>query len=560
MSTEPQCARSVVYQIYPKSFCDADGDGRGDLPGVLHRLDHVAKLGADYIWLNPFFVSPQKDNGYDVADYYNIDPAYGTMADVEALIEQAAQRGIGLMFDMVFNHVSTEHEWFQKALQGHKKYQDYFIFRPPRADGSAPTNWVSKFGGPAWEYVPHLDQYYLHLFDTTQADLNWENPELRAELYQILDFWIAKGIKGFRFDVVNLISKGSYEDDHEGDGRRFYTDGPRIHEFLQEMNQRTFGAHADIITVGEMSSTSMEACYRYAGAQTNELTMVFNFHHLKVDFAGHDKWVMVPPDFAKLKSLLFSWQTNMAEHDAWNALFWCCHDQPRVVSRFGDTQRYWKHSAKMLGTIMHCLRGTPYIYQGEELGMTNADYTDIAQFNDVESRNAYQELLRKGMQAQDALRIIQIHSRDNARTPMQWDASPGGGFSLPEAPAAPWLAMNHNYQDINAAQQYDDPDSIFHYYRRLVALRKHSDVIALGAIEPLVPEHAEVFAFARTLEGPQPQRVVVLANFYGYETTVPNGLVDAGAQLLLSNYEDAPAAPGTTQLRPYEAQVWQVTA
>ncbi|MDO4929130.1 MAG: alpha,alpha-phosphotrehalase [Corynebacterium sp.] len=552
--------RSVVYQIYPKSYCDSDGDGLGDLRGVIHRLDHVAKLGANYIWLNPFFVSPQKDNGYDVADYYNIDPAYGTMGDLDELIVAAQTKGIGLMFDMVFNHVSIEHEWFQKAIAGERKYQDYFIFREPKPDGSAPTNWVSKFGGSAWEYLPELGKYYLHLFDVTQADLNWENPELRAELYKILDFWIAKGIKGFRFDVVNLISKEVYEDDFEGDGRRFYTDGPRIHEFLQEMNQRTFGGHSDIITVGEMSSTSMEACYRYAGAKTEELSMVFNFHHLKVDFAGNEKWVIVPPDFAKLKRLLFSWQTNMADNDAWNALFWCCHDQPRVVSRFGDEGEYWKHSAKMLGGIMHCLRGTPYVFQGEELGMTNADYTSITQFNDVESRNAYEILLRKGVRAEDALRIIQIHSRDNARTPMQWDDSANAGFSLPTNAAAPWLEVNTNYPQINASSQYDDEDSIFNFYRRLVALRKDSSAIAFGNITPVFPEHEQVFAYERSVLGEQPERLLVVANFYGYEASVETVGEMADAELLLTNYEQEPASVQGGVLRPYEFQLWKLGA
>ena len=329
--------QSVIYQIYPKSFLDTNGDGVGDLRGVTGKLDYLARLGVDYLWLTPFFPSPQNDNGYDVADYRSVDPRYGTMADLEELVARAGERGIGVMLDMVFNHTSTAHPWFQRALAGDRECQDCYIFRPGRPEGGAPTNWESKFGGSAWEYVPGLGQYYLHLFDKTQADLNWENPRVRREAADIVRFWMEKGVRGFRFDVVNLISKGAYVDDPEGgDGRRFYTDGPRVHEFLRELNRESFGRDKEIITVGEMSSTSMENCFRYAGEDGRELTMVFSFHHLKVDFAGNDKWVLLPPDFPKLRQLLFSWQEGMAAHGAWNALFWCNHDQPRVVSRFGD--------------------------------------------------------------------------------------------------------------------------------------------------------------------------------------------------------------------------------
>ena len=356
--------KSVVYQIYPKSFCDTNGDGLGDLRGVTAKLDYLKTLGVDYIWMTPFFVSPQRDNGYDVADYRNIDPRFGTMEDFETLCREAKARDIRVMLDMVFNHTSTEHEWFQKALAGDPKYENYYIWKDGEPD-TPPNNWQSKFGGSAWAYVPEKGKWYLHLFDPTQADLNWENPDVRHEVQEVIRFWMSKGVKGFRFDVVNLISKGSYESDDQGDGRRFYTDGPRVHEYLHELNQATFGTDAEIVTVGEMSSTSMENCYRYAGADTGELSMTFSFHHLKVDFVGNEKWVLVPFDFQKLKDILFSWQTGMTEHNAWNAVFWCNHDQPRVVSRFGDEGEYWKQSAKMLGTVIHCLRGTPYVYQGD---------------------------------------------------------------------------------------------------------------------------------------------------------------------------------------------------
>ena len=405
--------KSTVYQIYPKSFCDTNKDGLGELRGVIEKLDYIKELGVDYIWLTPFFVSPQNDNGYDVADYYNIDPRYGTMEDVEELIAEADKRGMGLMFDMVFNHVSTDHEWFKKAMEGDPYYKDFFYFRKGKPDGSAPTNWVSKFGGSAWEYVEKFDEYYLHLFDVTQADLNWENENVRREVQNIVKFWMEKGVKGFRFDVINLISKAGFEDDPDGDGRKFYTDGPKIHQYLKGLNANSFGQDPQIVTVGEMSSTTMENCFQYAGADTGELTMVFSFHHLKVDFMGNEKWVLVPADFQKLKDIMFDWQVNMEAHDAWNAVFWCNHDQPRVVSRFGDEGKYWKESAKMLGTIAHCLRGTPYVYQGEEIGMTNTDFTDISQFRDVESLNNYRILQDKGMSPSDALRIIQVHSRDN---------------------------------------------------------------------------------------------------------------------------------------------------
>ena len=327
--------KSTVYQVYPKSFYDSNGDGLGDLRGITEKLDYIRDLGADYIWITPFFVSPQNDNGYDVEDYYKIDPRYGTMEDFEELAREAGKRGIRLMLDMVFNHTSTRHEWFRKAMEGDEAYKDFYIFRKGKAPGVPPTNWESKFGGSAWEYVEQFDEYYLHLFDVTQADLNWDNPRVREELQKIVRFWMGKGVKGFRFDVVNLISKGAFEDDDQGDGRRFYTDGPHVHEYLKELNEATFGTDAEFITVGEMSSTTLENCYRYAGEDSHELSMVFSFHHLKVDFMGNEKWVIVPFDFQKLKDILYEWQTKMAEHRAWNAVFWCNHDQPRVVSRFG---------------------------------------------------------------------------------------------------------------------------------------------------------------------------------------------------------------------------------
>ncbi len=548
--------KSTVYQVYPKSFCDTNKDGLGDLKGVTSKLDYIKELGADYIWLTPFFVSPQNDNGYDVEDYYNIDPGYGSMEDVEELIAEAGKRGIGLMFDMVFNHVSTRHEWFRKAMEGDPYYKDFFFFRKGKGNGEPPTNWESKFGGNAWEYVEKFDEYYLHLFDVTQADLNWENENVRKEIQKILRFWMEKGIRGFRFDVINLISKACFEDDDKGDGRRFYTDGPKIHQYLKEMHDATFGQDDGIITVGEMSSTTIENCYQYAGRDTGELSMVFSFHHLKVDFMGNEKWVLVPADFQKLKDIIFEWQTKMAEHNAWNAVFWCNHDQPRVVSRFGDEKKYWKESAKMLGTVIHCLRGTPYVYQGEEIGMTNTDFKESGRFKDVESLNHYQILQEKGLSADDALRIIQIHSRDNARTPMQWDDTKYAGFTSEDS-AEPWIGVNGNHTRINAADQLKDPSSIFHYYQKLIALRKDSeisDIIAFGGIEPLDQKDPCVFAYRRKYEG---HELIVAANFFGRTYPWKNAPELAGYRRVLGNYADTEfSAEGTAVMKPYEAAVW----
>lgn len=538
--------KSTVYQIYPRSFYDSNGDGVGDLRGIIEKLDYIKELGVDYIWMTPFFVSPQKDNGYDVEDYYKIDPRYGTMADFEALSLEAEKRGIRLMLDMVFNHTSSRHEWFQKALAGDEKYKNYYIFKKGKGKGIPPTNWESKFGGNAWEYVPEMDEYYLHLFDVSQPDLNWDNEQVRAEIRKILKFWMKKGVKGFRFDVVNLISKGEFKDDEEGDGRRFYTDGPNIHQYLKELNQETFGQDVDIITVGEMSSTSMENCFEYAGADSKELSMVFSFHHLKVDFMGNEKWVLVPADFMKLKQILFSWQTGMADHDAWNAVFWCNHDQPRVVSRFGDEERYWKESAKMLATLIHGMRGTPYVYQGEELGMTNAGFTHISQYRDVESLNHFQILKDKGMKEEDAYRILQVHSRDNSRTPMQWDGSPNAGFTK----GNPWIEVNKNYDRIQVKKQIKDEDSIFCYYKQLIQLRKEYDVIAYGDFRPLQVKNPSIFSYKREYEG---EELIVVCNFYGREVKweCEEGL--EGYRWLIHNYPDVKKE--INMLRPYEAMM-----
>ena len=542
--------KKVVYQIYPKSFKDTNGTGTGDLKGVIEKLDYLQTLGVDYIWLTPFYVSPQNDNGYDVADYYNIDPSYGTMEDVENLIAEAKKRNIYLMMDMVFNHVSTEHIWFKKAMAGEEKYLNYFFFKQGKANNQPPTNWNSKFGGPAWEYVEKFDKWYLHLFDKTQADLNWENPEVREEVKNIVRFWMEKGVKGFRFDVINLISKAGFEDDFsvDGDGRSFYTDGPRIHEFLQELARDSFAKDKDIITVGEMSSTTMENCYKYAGEKTGELSMVFTFHHLKVDFMGNEKWVLVPTDFMKLKQLIFDWQINMEKNNAWNAVFWCNHDQPRVISRFGSDDKYHKESGKMLATLIHCLRGTPYIYQGEEIGMTNPHFKSIEQYRDVESLNHYQILQDKGMTKEQALMILDVHSRDNSRTPMQWDDSINAGFTT----GTPWIQTADNYTEINVKNSLEDKDSILYYYQKLIQLRKNYDVIAYGDIKPLLCEDKRVFAYERNYKG---QKLIVICNFYPttYEIELPYDL--SNYKCILNNYKNEAKAKKIA-LKPYETLVY----
>lgn len=542
--------KKVVYQIYPKSFKDTNGTGTGDLKGVIEKLDYLQTLGVDYIWLTPFYVSPQNDNGYDVADYYNIDPSYGTMEDVENLIAEAKKRNIYLMMDMVFNHVSTEHIWFKKAMAGEEKYLNYFFFKQGKANNQPPTNWNSKFGGSAWEYVEKFDKWYLHLFDKTQADLNWENPEVREEVKNIVRFWMEKGVKGFRFDVINLISKAGFEDDFsvDGDGRSFYTDGPRIHEFLQELARDSFAKDKDIITVGEMSSTTMENCYKYAGEKTGELSMVFTFHHLKVDFMGNEKWVLVPTDFMKLKQLIFDWQINMEKNNAWNAVFWCNHDQPRVISRFGSDDKYHKESGKMLATLIHCLRGTPYIYQGEEIGMTNPHFKSIEQYRDVESLNHYQILQDKGMTKEQALMILDVHSRDNSRTPMQWDDSINAGFTT----GTPWIQTADNYTKINVKNSLEDKDSIFYYYQKLIQLRKNYDVIAYGDIKPLLREDKRVFAYERNYKG---QKLIVICNFYPttYEIELPYDL--SNYKCILNNYKNEEKAKKIA-LKPYETLVY----
>ncbi|MFQ1787094.1 alpha,alpha-phosphotrehalase [Aeromonas veronii] len=550
MSQTPWWQSAVIYQIYPKSFQDSGARGTGDLKGIMARLDYLKTLGVDALWLTPVYVSPQVDNGYDIADYYAIDPAYGTMDDFEALLAAAHARDIRIVMDIVVNHTSTEHAWFKSALgDKYSPYRDYYIWRDP-VDGCVPNNWQSKFGGSAWELDAATGQYYLHLFAREQADLNWENPAVRAEVKNIIHFWAKKGVDGFRLDVINLISKDqAFPNDEIGDGRRFYTDGPRIHEFLQDVSRDVF-APVGAMTVGEMSSTSLEHCQRYGALDGSELSMVFNFHHLKVDYPNGDKWTKAPFDFLELKRIFNHWQSGM-HGKGWSALFWCNHDQPRIVSRFGDEGEHRVVAAKMLASTLHGLQGTPYIYQGEEIGMTNPGYQRIDDYQDVESRNIFTIKQEEGMSEAEILAILGAKSRDNSRTPMQWSAAANAGFTS----GMPWLKPAANYPEINAEAALADQNSVFWHYRDLIALRKAHPIFTQGDYQELLTGHPQIWAYARRANG---QTLLVVSNFYGepVEFALPAELQSGQGRLLLGNYPDSPAQPQSGMLRPYESLIW----
>lgn len=520
----------VIYQAYPKSFKDTSSNGIGDLNGIKEKLPYLADLGIDMLWLNPFYKSPQNDNGYDVADYTSIDPMFGTWDDFDALVSEAKSHGIDLMLDMVLNHTSTEHEWFQKALAGDKKYQDYYILRELQEDGSLPTNWESKFGGKAWSKFGDTDKYYLHLYDVTQADLNWRNPEVREELYKVVNFWLEKGVKGFRFDVINVIGKDEIlEDAEDGVGKSHYTDTPIVHDYIQELNKETFGKYEDIVTVGEMSSTTVENGVKYSNPERNELSMIFSFHHLKVDYKDGEKWSIMPFDFIELKKILHEWQEGMVEGGGWNALFWNNHDQPRANSRFGDVKNYPVETSTMLAQTVHLLRGTPYIYQGEEIGMTNPNYEDLDEYVDIETHNAYKKMQEDGISHDEAMAIIKEKSRDNSRTPMQWNDSKNAGFS----DAEPWLKVADNYKNINT-ENTDVSQAIRDYYKKLIRLRKDMPIISEGSYNVLELEHPSIFAYVREYEG---EKLLVLNHFYGEDDTItiPDELLNLDASYLIGN-------------------------
>ncbi|MFC6295622.1 alpha-glucosidase [Lactiplantibacillus daoliensis] len=549
--------KAVVYQVYPRSFQDSNGDGIGDLPGVTSRLDYIKKLGADVIWLNPIYRSPGVDNGYDISDYYDINPEFGTMADFDKLLAGAHKRGLKIMMDIVVNHSSIENKWFKESAKSKDNpYSDYYIWRDP-VDGHAPNNWGGFFGGSVWEYVESRQQYYLHSFAVEQADLNWENPKLRQAVYDMMNFWVEKGVDGFRLDVINLISKpASFADGQPNPGEPYadigpiIANGPRLSEFLQEMHAKVLAGH-DLITVGESPAATVADAQQSAGLKTNELNMVFEFEHMGLD--GNPapelgKWNDQPVKLVDLKQSLTKWQTGL-HGTAWNSLYWDNHDQPRIVSRFGnDHPAYRERSAKMLATLLHFLQGTPYIYEGEELAMTSAHFTKLSDYQDLESLNAYHHFVDEEQRVPAATMLAYLAhiSRDNARTPMQWDASLNAGFST----GTPWLAVNKNYPEINAKQTLAQSDSVFNYYQRLIELRHTLPVITDGDYQLLAADDAEVYAYLRQDKA---ETLLVICNFTEKSQTRHFDQLPTDAKLLISNYAD----DAGDELRPYEAKVYQ---
>ncbi|MBU3182404.1 alpha,alpha-phosphotrehalase [Clostridium psychrophilum] len=551
--------KSVVYQIYPKSFKDTTGNGTGDLQGIIEKLDYIKNLGVDVIWITPIYESPQKDNGYDISDYYKIDPQYGSIDTFERLLTQAHARGLKIILDMVVNHTSIDHAWFKKSSQSKDSpYRDFYIWKDGK-DNMYPNNWKSKFGGSAWEYDENSKQYYLHLFDVTQADLNWENQELRKSIYDMMEFWLSKGVDGFRLDVINLLSKDqAFPNDTLNtpieDGRKFYTDGPKIHTFLKKLNENVFSKYKNILTVGEMSSTSIDNCVKYTNPNEKELNMSFSFHHLKVDYPSGEKWELGKFDFIKLKKILTEWQYGMIKGNGWNALFWCNHDQPRVVSRFGNDKEYHDESAKMLATTLHLLQGTPYIYQGEEIGMTNPNFDKLQDYRDVESLNIYDILKAKGKSDKEIMDILKQKSRDNSRTPMQWDTSKNAGFTE----GTPWINVSNNFSYINASSALKNKNSIFYYYKKLIRLRKDYDIIAYGDFEIILDNDPQIFAYIRRYNN---EKLLVVNNFYAEFATfvLPSDVILEGeSKILISNYADTKNNINELLLRPYESSVFYI--
>lgn len=529
--------KKVVYQIYPKSYKDTTGNGVGDLRGIISKLPYLEELGVDVIWLNPFYPSPQRDNGYDISDYTAVNPLFDSMADFEDLVQKGKAYGIDIMLDMVLNHCSTEHEWFQKALAGDRYYQDFFILR------DQPTNWASKFGGNAWAPFGDTGKYYLHLFDVTQADLNWRNPHVRKELFKVVNFWRDKGVTCFRFDVINLIGKDEVlKDNDQFDGKPEYTDRPIAHDYLKMLNQATFGQDSDSMTVGEMSFTDIPNCIQYSNPNSHELDMVFNFHHLKVDYDQGQKWTLKPFDFAELKTLFHTWGEEMSEGGGWSALFWNNHDQPRALNRFVDVEHFRNEGATMLAASIHLSRGTPYIYMGEEIGMLDPDYESMANYVDVESINAYQALRSAGKSESQAFAIVQAKSRDNSRIPMQWNDEENAVFSTGQ----PWLQVGKTYRDINVAKEKSGP--IFTFYQELIALRKILPIIAEGSYQSAYQDNPYIYAFERPYGK---QRLLVCNNFFAKTVKVPLPKAYQEGRVLLSNYPEE-ALSDTITLKPYQ--------
>jgi len=566
----PWWKQAVVYQIYPRSFADSDGDGIGDLRGIVGRLDYLAALGADVIWLSPVYPSPQDDNGYDISNYQDIEPTFGTLADFDELLTGVHERGMKLVMDLVVNHTSDEHPWFVESRSSTTNpKRDWYWWRRPRAKmepgvpGAEPTNWRSFFSGSSWKFDAVTGEYYLHLFSVKQPDLNWENPDLRRAIYQMMRWWLDRGVDGFRMDVINMISKDTALPDGTtlygglfGDGSPHFQCGPRIHEFLQEMNSAVFAGRPDVmITVGEMPGVTVEDAALFTDPARHEVDMVFQFEHVQLDSGPGGKWDIRPLSLLDLKASLGRWQVGLAE-SGWNSLYWDNHDQPRAVSRFGDDGEFRVQSAKLLATVLHLHRGTPYVYQGEELGMTNVPFTGPGDFRDIESVNHFAEATADGSDPEPVLAALRLRSRDNARTPMQWDAGASAGFTAGE----PWIAVNPNHVDINVAAQVDDPDSVLAHFRAVIELRHSDPVVAHGDFTMLLADDPTVYAFTRSLAG---RTLLVVGNFSAtrVRAPVPDESEWARAELVLGNYP-APDAQvddsgGQIVLRPWEARIYR---
>ena len=533
---------SVVYQIYPRSFNDSNGDGIGDINGIREKLDYLKELGIDVIWLSPVYKSPNDDNGYDISDYCDIMDEFGTMEDMDNLLKEANERGIKILMDLVVNHTSDEHKWFIEAKKSKdNEYRDYYIWRDP-VDGHEPNELGSTFSGSAWQYDETTGQYYLHLFSKKQPDLNWENEKVRNEVYKMMNFWVDKGIGGFRMDVIDLIGKIP--------DKMITGNGPKLHEYLQEMNKAALEGN-DLLTVGETWGATPEVAKLYSNPERKELSMVFQFEHIGLDqIEGKEKWDVKQLDLLDLKKVLSKWQIEL-EGQGWNSLFWNNHDLPRIVSRWGNDKEYRVESAKMLATLLHGMKGTPYIYQGEEIGMTNVRFEDINEYNDIESLNMYKDRLYKGYSHDEIMTSIYAKGRDNARTPMQWDNSENAGFTT----GKPWLAVNKNYEYINVKQCVEDENSIFNHYRKLIDIRKHNDTIVYGDYTLLSPNDKNIFAYSRALNG---DKILVVCNFYGNEVNFKFQQDFNYAEILLSNYNDSSTLIENLNLRPYEAIMFRV--
>lgn len=550
---------SVVYQIYPRSFKDSNADGIGDLQGIISKLDYLADLGVNAVWLSPIYSSPNRDNGYDISNYYQIMDEFGSMDDWEKLRDGLHSRGIKLVMDLVVNHTSDRHAWFVESRSAKDSpYRDYYIWRPGK-DSKEPNNWLSEFGGSAWEYDHDTDEYYLHIFSKHQPDLNWENVTLRHEIHNMMKWWLDRGVDGFRMDVINMISKvPELPDAPPKDNSRYqwggayFINGPRIQYFLREMYKKVLSQY-DIMTVGETRGVDPEKANLYVDADRHELEMLFQFELLELDYGPGGKWDIIPSRLTDFKEIITRWQKGLQDR-GWNTLFLNNHDQPRAVSRFGNDTVYRSQSAKMLATLIFTLQGTPFIFQGEEIGMTNVQFPDITYYRDVETLNMYQEALANGMKPAEIMQIIYQRGRDNARTPMQWDESPQAGFTT----AVPWINLNPNYVDINVKQSQSDPDSILNYYKELIRLRKSSDILIYGTFHPLAPEDTQIFAYERRLEQ---ERILVILNFSRdtVQFVLPPNFDLTGAGLMISNYlEQSKAYTGSIDLRPYECRVYNL--